>query len=176
MKKKIKISHDDGPMEAMDMVTELLSEFGIPYEEVEGDGEITIEYAVPQQYTHSSRLEKAIYEKWAVAGFISGLGEQEGRLLSEIFEGLAVHLLINPHWNDKPWQTMIFPVIRKVFNNINHTNRINLNISEFVDKFIELHDNRYEIFDNISGSDLDVEAQFASLISERLVKEFKDVG
>jgi len=172
--RQIKIKQCDATEQALGMAKYLLEAIDAPYEDLglNPDGNIYIEYKLPTSYTHSSRLEKRIYEKWAATGFIDGLELPEARLLSEIFEDLAVHLLINPRWNDESWQTMIFPVIRKVFSAIGNTDRINLDIKLFVDKFIEYHDSHQDAVSKVwSYNSVDIEAELAVLISEQLIDD-----
>ncbi len=169
MKKTITISHDDGPMEAMDMVEGVLQNLGVEYTTIEGEEDVKIEYITPVVYTHSSRLEKRLYEKWEATGFLDGMNPSDSRLMSEIFEDLAVHLLINPQWDGEPWETVIFPVIRKVFSAIGNTDRINLDISEFVKRFIDFYDSHQDAVGKIDSDLFDVEAELALLISKQLI-------
>tara|TARA_R110000868_G_scaffold167366_2_gene401666 strand:+ start:362 stop:910 length:549 start_codon:yes stop_codon:yes gene_type:complete len=177
MKKVIDIEHSDGPTEFQDVIESLLTEFGVNYEVVECDTRVMVLYTPPSTgyvpptlYTHSSRLEKRIYEKWATTGFLAGLEWQEARLLAEIFEELANYMLLNGELDTTPWEVMIFPVTRKVFSAIGHTDRINLDIKLFVEKFVEFHDSHQDAVSKIvSDFTVDVEAELAALISEQLI-------
>lgn len=130
-------------------------------------------------------IEIGEYEakRWTESGLLEGLDEEQANELSKVFEDLA-HYLISLK-KDGPVFGFIFPAIRKIYKRIDKPGKFSL-IINVIDLFLDLNEkwilfrekNKTEIENKeyISGSSIDVEAEFIYNYCEEYVNDLKKRG
>lgn len=175
MKQQIKIHHDTNAMDAMDMVTGLFRNFGIPYIEVDGDGYMVIEY-----YADPNKINT--YDKWFKAGFLNEVDIEYHRPMVEIYEELAkillntsMHQLFN--WDINAYvEDWIFPIARRVYGELlKNQEGDNLGVFTFVLEVDKIYKSKEPTFDEWKKkcyTNLDFEAELCAMISDEMIKLF----
>ena len=139
MKKNIVITH--GSNGTLDIVTNLLTELGVPYEGVTGETNTSINYFIS--------VEVPLYTKWLGSGFLENLDIEHHRQMSELFEhlgsimlqpNLRTYLNNNYDSNDDIVGEYLFPIVRQVYLNLVKSNNThNIEISTIIKDVTEIY-------------------------------------
>jgi len=184
MKKEVTVSHDDGPMEEMDMVQGILTNLGVEYTTTEGDEGVTIQYTVPPS-PYSERIERIIYEKWEKIGFLEGVEVSHRRLMSEVFEEACYTLLsykfstllAQDGFTSNIVEVMIFPILRRIYEDLMVTGDegkldVPITVEELV-RTILANKGKLDGTEE-TNPNVDYEASLAVAFSTATAKMFKD--
>lgn len=122
-------------------------------------------------------------KRWENSGLLEDLNEEQKNELAKVFEDLARYSISLE--KDGPVFGFIFPAIRRVYMKINKPGKFPL-VVNVVDLFFDLNKkwilfrekNKTEVENSeyISGSSIDVEAEFAYNYCEEYVNDLKKRG
>ena len=175
MEKKITIPNNTNYVEFIDIIKQLMSEFGVDYHETHNDNGTDIEYNLTN--------EMVIFNKWVNTGFMAGLDPKYQRKMAETFEHLAkitsntkllqaFDLCINPTIG-----TWAFPITRKVYLNLLETGDEDkfdhLKLLRIANRVYEDNITELELWYNGSGKDGDYEADLCNTVVTEVLSEFR---
>lgn len=144
---------------------------------------------IPTEWTILKKVEEKTIKKWEMLGLLYGVPDEEKPFLTQLLENQEQVVIsgLSKNSNIKDYQSILFPIVRKVWPNL--TERTKRNIMYMPAGLIFKRDEdkiksapiisesvEYAIGDysNKSLSWFEEEAEKAQAVSDMLIEEFKD--